>query len=43
MEHIRELQPWFNGAYVVIMQGGKRLTSSRSFKENVEAVIMASR
>jgi two-component system LytT family response regulator len=43
VERIRELQPWFNGAYVMIMQGGKRLTSSRSFKENVEAMIMASK
>lgn len=40
VERIRELQPWFNGAYVVIMQGGKRLTSSRSSKKNLEAILM---
>jgi two-component system, LytTR family, response regulator len=39
VERIREIQPWFSGAFVMIMQGGKRLTSSRSFKENVEAII----
>lgn len=41
VERIRELQPWFNGTYVVIMQGGKRFTSSRSFKESLESMITA--
>jgi two-component system LytT family response regulator len=43
VERIRELQPWFNGAYVVITQGGRRLTTSRHYKENVEALITASK
>jgi len=42
-ERIRELQPWFNGAYIVITEGGKRLRTSRSFKENVESLLASSR
>ena len=29
IERIKELQPWFNGEYVVILQNGARLTLSR--------------
>lgn len=43
VERIRELQPWFNGTYVVITQGGKRLRTSRSFRENVDALLAATR
>jgi len=36
---VRELQPWSHGEYVVIMEDGTRLNSSRSFRENVSALL----
>lgn len=35
---VRELQPWSHGEYVVIMDDGTRLNSSRTFHENVSAL-----
>lgn len=32
---VRELQPWSHGEYVVIMDDGTRLNSSRTFNQNV--------
>jgi two-component system, LytTR family, response regulator len=32
---VRELQPWSHGEYVVIMEDGTRLNSSRTFRDNV--------
>jgi two-component system, LytTR family, response regulator len=36
---VRELQPWSHGEYVVIMEDGTRLNSSRTFHENVGALL----
>jgi len=36
---VRELQPWSHGEYVVIMEDGTRLNSSRTFHENVSALV----
>ena len=35
-ERIRELQPWFNGEYVVILRNGTRLTLSRGYRERLQ-------
>lgn len=35
---VRELQPWSHGEYVVIMEDGTRLNSSRTFHESVSAL-----
>lgn len=35
IERVRELQPLFNGDYVVILQNGKRLTLSRTYREKL--------
>ncbi|HLI94904.1 MAG TPA: LytTR family DNA-binding domain-containing protein [Candidatus Baltobacteraceae bacterium] len=35
---VRELQPWTHGEYVVVMEDGTRLNSSRTFHENVSAL-----
>ena len=37
IERVRELQPWFNGEYVVCLHGGARLTLSRSYRERFQA------
>ena len=36
IERIRELQPWFNGEYVVILRNGTRLTLSRDYRERLQ-------
>ena len=36
---VRELEPWSHGEYVVIMEDGTRLNSSRSFRENLAALL----
>ena len=38
VDWIKEIQPWYAGALVVILQGGERLTVSRSFRERVLAL-----
>ena len=35
-ERIKELQPWFNGDYVVILQNGTRLTLSRGYRDKLQ-------
>lgn len=36
---VRELQPWSHGEYVLIMEDGTRLNSSRTFHENVSQLL----
>ncbi|MBA3639025.1 MAG: LytTR family transcriptional regulator DNA-binding domain-containing protein [Acidobacteriota bacterium] len=36
IERIRELQPWFNGEYVVFLKDGTRLTLSRGYREKLQ-------
>lgn len=36
---VRELEPWSHGEYVVTMDDGTRLNSSRTFRENVSGLI----
>ena len=35
-ERVKELQPWFNGEHVVILQNGARLTLSRGYREKLQ-------
>lgn len=35
-DRIKELQPWFNGEYVVVLQNGTRLTLSRGYREKLQ-------
>lgn len=35
-DRIKELQPWFNGEYVVVLQSGPRLTLSRGYREKLQ-------
>jgi len=39
VERIRELQPWFHGEYVVILQDGTRLMASRVFSDRLHRLI----
>jgi two-component system LytT family response regulator len=36
IERVKELQPWFNGEYVVFLQSGARLTLSRGYREKLQ-------
>jgi two-component system LytT family response regulator len=36
LERIKELQPWFNGEYVVILRNGTKLTLSRGYREKLQ-------
>lgn len=36
IERVRELQPWFNGEYVVLLKNGTRLTLSRGYREKLQ-------
>ena len=36
IERIKELQPWFNGEYVVFLRSGTRLTLSRGYREQLQ-------
>lgn len=38
VDWIKEIQPWYAGALVIILQGGERLTVSRSFRDRVLAL-----
>jgi DNA-binding LytR/AlgR family response regulator len=33
---LQEMQPWFNGEYVVVLQNGTRLTRSRGHREKLQ-------
>jgi two-component system, LytTR family, response regulator len=35
-DRIKELQPWFNGEYVVVLRNGTQLRLSRSYRERLE-------
>ena len=35
-ERIKELQPWFNGEYVVVLRNGTKLTLSRGYREKLQ-------
>lgn len=37
--HVRELQPWFQGAYVIVLRDGTKLTSGRTYRDSVLALL----
>ena len=39
LESVKELQPWFHGDYVVILQDGTQLTSSRGYREQLHKLL----
>jgi len=39
LERVKELQPWFHGDYVVILQDDTQLTSSRSYREQLHKLL----
>jgi two-component system, LytTR family, response regulator len=43
IDRIRELEPLFQGDYVVILEDGTRLTSSRGYRERLQDLLQGSR
>ena len=39
IDHVKELEPWFHGEYIVIMRDGTRLTASRVYSDRLAALI----
>jgi two-component system, LytTR family, response regulator len=39
VERVRELQPWFHGEFVLILQDGTKLTASRAYVGRLQAAI----
>lgn len=39
IDRIQEIQPWFQGDYVVILQDRTRLTSTRGYRENLQKLL----
>ncbi|MGH7595280.1 MAG: LytR/AlgR family response regulator transcription factor [bacterium] len=39
IDRIKELQSWFNGEYAITLQDGARLTSSRGYREKLDALL----
>lgn len=39
IDSIRELQPWFHGEYHIILHNGTKLTLSRNYREQLQAVL----
>lgn len=39
INRVRELRPWFRGDYIVVLQNGKELTMSRTFRESLRDLL----
>jgi two-component system, LytTR family, response regulator len=39
LDRIQEIQPWFQGDYVLILTDGTRLTSTRGYRENMRRLL----
>lgn len=39
LDHVRELQPWFHGEYIVILNDGTKLTASRAYAPRLRQLI----
>ncbi|MEA2723157.1 MAG: hypothetical protein QOH59_928, partial [Gemmatimonadales bacterium] len=39
LDRIQEVQPWFQGDYVLILTDSTRLTSTRGYRENMRRLL----
>jgi two-component system, LytTR family, response regulator len=39
LDRIQEIQPWFQGDYVLILSGGTKLTSTRGYRDNMRRLL----
>jgi two-component system LytT family response regulator len=38
-QHVRELQPWFQGGHILILQSGIKLTSGPGYEATVRKIV----
>jgi two-component system LytT family response regulator len=38
-QHIREIQPWVKGDFVIILADGKRITTGRTYRDRVRSLL----
>lgn len=41
--HVRTMEKWFHGEYVIEMDSGRRYTSGRTFRQRLQALVLRSR
>jgi two-component system LytT family response regulator len=39
LDHVREIQPWFNGDFVLILRSGTEVTTTRAYRDQLREVI----
>ena len=39
VDRVREIQPWFKGDYVVLMDDGTKIHTGRTYREKVQALM----
>jgi two-component system LytT family response regulator len=39
MKHVKEMQPLFHGDYEIVLTGGTRVTSSRSYRDKLQRLL----
>jgi len=39
VDRIREVQPWFHGDHVVVLQSGEQVTTTRTYRPNVNRLL----
>jgi len=42
VDHVKELQPWFGGGAIIVLQDGTRLSVSRAFRTTLSSIIFGS-
>ena len=40
VDRIKELQPWFRGDYLLVLQDGTQLTLSRTYREKLQHTLL---
>lgn len=39
IDRLQEMQPWFNGEYLILLKNGGRVTSSRGYRAKIDALL----
>jgi hypothetical protein len=39
LDRVREVQPWFHGDFVILLEDGTRVTSGRGYRERLQRLL----